>query len=145
MRCFRRGCLPRGSPLRDIASEPATRGRSTALAFSLFERLDDWIDYVGHEVNGSAQGWIDYRGDASERAAYRAALRDAHAGMRRLANRSKATPFLLDAVVRTDWPALQVPCSRISVALTIPIDVDPDMPVMVIAARSPEMVAGRVS
>jgi hypothetical protein len=64
-------------------------------------------------------------------------LRTAQATMRRLAERSKATPFLLDAVVRTDWPALQVPCSRISVALTIPIDVDPDIPVGVIAPDRP--------
>jgi len=41
--------------------------------------------------------------------------------------------------------ALQVPCSRISVALTIPIDVDPDMAVVVITPRSSELVAGRPS
>jgi xanthine dehydrogenase molybdopterin-binding subunit B len=131
--------------LREIASEPATRSRLTALAFSPFEDLEDWISYVGHEVNGVSQWWIDYRGQADERAEYRAALGKAHAAMRHLAERSKATPFLLDAVVRTDWPALQAPCSRISAALTVPIDVDPDMPVVVISPRSPELVTGRPS
>lgn len=143
LRAQRRIVLAELDTLRDLASEPATHSRSTALAFSAFERLEDWIAYVGHEVNGSAQGWIDYRGQPGERAAYRAALREAHAAMRRLAERSKATPFLLDAVVRTDWPALQAPCSRISVALTISIDVDPDLPVVVIALRPLELVAER--
>lgn len=145
LRAQRRIVLAELDTLRDIAIEPSTCNRWTALAFSPFEQLEDWIGYVGHAVNGSAQGWIDYRGHASERASYRAALREAHAGMRRLAERSKATPFLLDAVVRTDWPALQMPCSRISVALTIPIDVDPDMAVVVIAPRSSELVAERRS
>src|SRR5262249_9820102 len=103
------------------------------------------IGYVGHEVNGTVQGWLDRRGQASERPAYRSALREGQAGMRRLAVRSKATPFLLDAVVRTDWPALQTTCSRVSVALTIPIDVDPDMPIVVIVPRSSDVVAGRPS
>lgn len=131
--------------LRDIASEPSTRSRLAALAFSPFEQLGDWIAYVGHAVNGSAQGWLDYRGQAEERTAYRAALRTAHAAMRRLAERSKATPFLLDTMVRTDWPALQAPCSRISVALTIPIDLDPDLPVVVIAPSSSERLTGQPS
>jgi hypothetical protein len=145
LRAQRRIVLSELDTLRDIAGEPPTRNRATALAFSPFERLEDWIAYVDYEVNGSVQGWIDFRGQADERAAYRAALREAHAGMRRLAECSKATPFLLDAVVRSDWPSLQSPCTRISVALTIPIEVDPDMPVVVIASRSPVVVAGRVS
>jgi hypothetical protein len=144
LRAQRKIVLAELDTLRDIASEPSTGNRATALAFSPFERLEDWIGYVGHGVNGSTQGWSDYRGQADKRAAYRAALRDAHVGMRRLAERSKATPFLLDAVVRSDWPALQSPCTRISVALTIPIEVEPDMPLVVIASRPP-VVAGRVS
>jgi hypothetical protein len=131
--------------LRDLAAEPSTRSRLTALAFSPFEQLEDWISYVGHEVNGIAQWWIDYRAAPRKRAEYRAALRKAHAAMRCLGERSKATPFLLDAVVRTDWPALSAPCSRISVALTIAIDIDPDMPVVVIAPRPFEQVAERRS
>jgi len=145
LRAQRRIVLTELDALRDIASEPSTRGRLTALAFSPFEQLEDWIGHVGHEVNGIAQWWIDYRGQLDERAEYRAALRKAHAAMRYMAERSKATPFLLDAMVRTDWPALQAPCSRISVALTIPIDVDPDMPLVVIAPRSPEVMAERPS
>jgi hypothetical protein len=144
-RAQRRIVLAELDTLRDIAGDPSTRSRSIALAFSPFERLEDWIGYVGHGVNGNVQAWIDYRGQASERAAYRAALREGNAGMRRLAECSKATPFLIDAVVRTDWLALQVPCSRISAALTIPIDVDPDMPVVVIAPRSSELVVERSS
>lgn len=145
LRAQRRIVLTELDALRDIASEPSTRGRLTALAFSPFEQLEDWIGHIGHEVNGIAQWWIDYRGQLDERAEYRAALRKAHAAMRHLAERSKATPFLLDAMVRTDWPALQEPCSRISIALTIPIDVDPDMPVVVIAPRSSEVMAERPS
>lgn len=145
LRAQRRIVLVELDALREIASEPSTRGRLTALAFSPFAQLEDWISFVGHEVNGINQEWIDYRGEADERVAYRAALRTAHAEMRRLADCSRATPFLLDATVRTDWPALQAPCSRISAALTIPIDVDPDTPVVVIAPRSHGAVAGRPS
>lgn len=145
LRAQRRVVLAELEVLGDLAAELSTRDRWTALAFSPFEQLDDWISYVGHEVNGIAQWWMDYRGQAAERAEYRAALGKAHAAMRKLAERSKATPFLLDAIVRTDWPALQAPCSRISVVLTIPIDVDPDMPVLVIAPRSAEPVAEQAS
>jgi hypothetical protein len=144
-RAQRRIVLTELDALRDIAGEPSAQGRLTALAFSSFERLEDWIGYVGHEVNGIAQWWTDYRGQLDERPMYRAALRKARAAMRYLAERSKATPFLLDAMVRTDWPALQAPCSRISVALTIPIDVDPDMPLFVIGPRSSQVAAERTS
>ncbi|TMQ21414.1 MAG: hypothetical protein E6J90_14315 [Deltaproteobacteria bacterium] len=145
LRTQRRIVLAELDVLSDLTAEPSTRDRWTALAFSPFEQLDDWISYVGHKVNGIAQWWIDYRGQAAERAEYRAALRKAHVAMRNLAERTKATPFLLDAIVRTDWPAVQAPCSRISIALTIPIDVDPDMPVLVIAPRSAEHVVERAS
>jgi hypothetical protein len=145
LRAQRRIVLAELAALGEVAGHPSTRNRWTALAFSPFEQLEDWISFVGHEVNGSAQVWIDYRGHAEDRAAYRAALRTAHVAMRRLAERSRATPFLLDAIVRTDWPALQATCSRISVALTIPIDVDPDMPVVVVAPQAPEGFAGRPS
>jgi hypothetical protein len=145
LRTQRRIVLDELDALAEIACEPSTRSRLTALAFSPFVQFEDWISYVGHEVNGCAQAWIDYRGHADERTAYRAALRKAHAAMRCLAERSKATPFLLDAAVRTDWPALQAPCSRISVALTMPIAVEPDMPVIVIAARSSGLSAGQPS
>jgi hypothetical protein len=145
LRAQRRIVLAELDVLRDIAGEPSTRSRLTTLASSPFKQLEDWISYVGHEVNGIAQWWMDYRGAPDTRAEYRAALRRAHAAMRHLGERSKATPFLLDAIVRTDWPALQAPCSRISVALTIAIDVDPDMPVVVIAPRSSELVAARPS
>jgi hypothetical protein len=145
LRAQRRIVLAELAALGGLVGDRSTRNRWTALVFSPFEQLEDWISFVGHEVNGSAQAWIDYRGHADERAAYRAALRTAHAAMRRLAECSKATPFLLDAIVRTDCPAIQAPCSRISVALTIPIDVDPDMPVVVVAPQAPKSIAGRPS
>jgi hypothetical protein len=56
LRAQRRIVLAELDALGDIASDPSTRNRLTALASSPFERLEDWICYVGHEVNGSAQG-----------------------------------------------------------------------------------------
>ena len=131
--------------LRDLAADASTSGQWFALAFSPFAEVSDWISYVGHEVNGIAQWWLDYRGQADDRAEYRAALGKAHAAMRALAYRSKATPFLLEASVRADWPELQAPCSRISAALAIPIDIDLAMPVLAIAPHSSGHAAERPS
>lgn len=39
--------------------------------------------------------------------------------------------FLWEGRHRTDWPALQALCTRISTALTVRLDVDPDRPLVV--------------
>ena len=122
------------SALADVVSEPCAGGRSPALALGPFEHVDDWRSYVAHAVNGITQGWICYRGmDGVERAAYRAELREAHAAMRQLGESSRVAPFLREAITRADWPSLQEVCSRISTALAVRIDADPDLPLMVVS------------
>lgn len=146
LRGQRRIVLTELDALRDLASGTCAHDRMKSLALGPFEQFEDWLSYVAHEVNGFSQWWIDYREhSAKEREAYRVALRNAHAAMRKLAETSKATPFLRDAVAATDWPALQAPCSRISVALSIQIDVDPDQPLLVFPLAPSESVAERPS
>jgi hypothetical protein len=146
LRSQRRIVLAEIAVLRDLANESPARERVNTLALGPFEQFEDWLSYVAHQVNGFSQWWIGYRGHAAEgreayrdtlrnsaeeREAYRDAVRSAHAAMRQLGRASKATPLLLDAISATDWPVLQTPCSRISSALSIHIDVDPDQPLLV--------------
>lgn len=120
--------------LGELAADPAARHRLDTLVLTPFHQLEDWIAYVAHELNGSAQGWISYREDvASDPAPYRAALREARATLCRLAEQSKAAPFLRAAIRRTDWPALQEPCFQIMEALTIPIDVQFRVPLVMVS------------
>jgi hypothetical protein len=123
--------------LRELAVDPAVRCRLDTLAITPFEAIEDWIGYVAHKMAGTAQVWLCYREDvASDPTPYRAALREAHAELRRLAEQSKATPFLSDAINRADWPALQESCSQIVVALTIPIDIEFRVPLVMVSTRN---------
>src|SRR3954467_12714147 len=67
----------------------------------------------------------------ADRAAYRAALGVAHASMRALGSTSVAARFLWEGVRCTDWPAVHQGCSRILAVLTLRIDIDPDLPILV--------------
>jgi hypothetical protein len=132
--------------LSELAADPSARHRLDTLALTSFDELGDWIGYVGHELNGSAQGWIFYREDiASDPAPYRLALREARVRLRRLAEQSQATAFLCDAISRADWPALQEPCSQIEVALTIPINVEFRVPLVTVSVPTHNPLVERSS
>jgi hypothetical protein len=123
--------------LRELAVDPAVRRRVDTLVITPFDAIEDWIGYVAHAMAGTAQVWLCCREDmATDPAPYRAALREAHVELRRLAEQSKATPFLSDAINRADWPELQAACSQIVAALTIPIDIDFRVPLIVATRNS---------
>lgn len=95
-------------------------------------------------MNNSAQTWIDYRDQLpSERLEYRAALRLAHVAMQQLAERSKGARFLRHAAEYMEWPALRTPCKRILETLVLPINIEPDLPLIEGSGRSPLVIAGR--
>src|SRR5262249_48920990 len=145
-RAQRRIVLAELDALGELATDPSTRSRLDALVSATFLHIEDWIAYVGHEVNGSAQEWIHYRWQLpDERGAYQNALREALAAMQRLAEASKATQFLRDVGGHSDWPELAATCSRISVALTIAIDLDAKAPLLVVPVSPPTVVAERSS
>src|SRR5678815_2365626 len=145
LRAARRVILAELGALADVVSEEPGGRQSLALAVAPFEHLDDWIGHVGHAVNGITQGWICYRGlEVIEQATYREALRDAHVAMRQLGDSSRAAPFLR-AVHRMNWPALQDVCSRIWLALTLQINVDPDAAILVTSHPAQATTAGRAS
>ncbi len=132
--------------LGELAADPSARRRLDTLVLTPFHQLEDCIAYVAHELNGSAQGWISYREDvASDPEPYRDALREAKVTLCRLAEQSKATPFLRDAIRRSDWPALQEPCSQIIVALTIPIDVEFRVPLVMVSVPMRDSLVERSS
>jgi hypothetical protein len=51
--------------LGELAADPAARHRVDTLVLTPFHQLEDWIAYVAHELNGSAQGWIRYQEDVA--------------------------------------------------------------------------------
>jgi hypothetical protein len=108
--------------LPDLAvPHPVTWGR--------FYGIEDLTVCVHAALDEAAASWRALRGRAQvERRAYRDGLHTAHAAMRRLGTASEFARFLWDGRSRTDWPSLQATCSRMSIALTHRIDVDPDRP-----------------
>jgi hypothetical protein len=146
LRASRMVVLAELAALGEVVSEPCARDRRGGLLLGRFELVEDWICYVARAVNGIAQGWLCYRGArGAERAAYRAALRTAHEAMRWLGEASDAAPFLRQAVAHTSWPALQEVSSRILIALTVQINVEPDEPILVLPEPSPGAPMERVS
>ncbi|MEO7734515.1 MAG: hypothetical protein ABIY55_26400 [Kofleriaceae bacterium] len=144
LRAIRIVVLTELDALRDIVSGPAARGRSRALFQGLFHSVDDLTGCVRDELHRIVLRWLDLRGaEGVSRTAYRDALRCAHAATRALGIDSDLASFLRLGVTRNDWPALEAVCTRMLAALTIRIDVEPDLPLLVPLSRSHTPMGGR--
>lgn len=116
------------------------------LSWGRFWGIDDLSVCVRAELGQIADQWCAHRGRArTERPAYRAALQVAHAAMRRLGTASEFGRFLWEGRCRTDWPALQALCTRISTALTVRLDIEPDLPLVAYREPAAERVTERAS
>lgn len=105
---------------------------SRSLSWGRFWGIDDLTVCVRAELDQIADRWRAHRGRArTERRVYRAALQAAHAAMRKLGTASEFARFLWEGRSRSDWPALQALCTRISAALTLRIDIEPDRPLFI--------------
>jgi hypothetical protein len=87
---------------------------------------------VQAELNEITEQWRRCRGAAVDRERYRSALRKARAAMRNLGATSAFARWLDDGLHRVARPVLRTACARALSALTISIDVEPDMPVLVV-------------
>jgi hypothetical protein len=102
------------------------------LCWGAFGGVDGMADHVRGTVQQIVDTCMAARAlAATDRVAYRTALRAAHAGMRHLGGRSAFAMFLHEARRRGEWPALQQPCTRMREALVLRIDVDVDAPLLV--------------
>jgi hypothetical protein len=119
--------------LRDLLREPSASRRSRAVRWGCFRGIEDLTTCVRGGLDRITEHWRACRGMGIERAAYRAALRAAHASMRELGTASEFARFLGEGVLRHDWTELQGACARTGAALTLPFDVDPDVPVVIVA------------
>lgn len=126
--------------LRELARDHRT---SRPLSWGRFWGIDDLTVCVRAELDQIADQWRGHRDrPRTERPVYRAALQAAHAAMRKLGTASEFARFLWEGRRRTDWPTLQASCTRTSAALTLRIDIEPDLPLVVYgqpgAARATE-------
>lgn len=129
LRAVRMVVLTELTALHDVVTESSALARTLAWFPERFRAADA---YLRDELQRITGPWDQYRGMQDvERAAYRAALGVAHASMRELGTTSVAARFLREGVNRTDWPALSAGCSRILAVLTLRIDIDPDLPLLV--------------
>ena len=128
LRAVRLVLLTELNALRDVVSESSAHRRPPALCPEPFRTINGCLRKELHRI--SCQ-WGAYRGmQGVERAAYRAALRAAHASMRELGDASVAARALREGLTCTDWPELQEVCERMLAALAIRIDIDPDTPLL---------------
>lgn len=112
--------------LRELVRDPRP------LSWGRFWGIEDLTACVHAELGQITNQWRAHRGRArTERPAYRAALQAAHAAMCKLGTASEFAHFLWEGHRRTDWPALRALCTRISAALTLRLDIDPDRPLVV--------------
>ena len=111
-----------------------SKGRFPPPCWDPFFGIEDLTIYVRYELSQITNKWTAYRGLGVDRAAQRAALREAHASMRALGLVSELAVFLRTAQTFMRRPALYATCARMAAALTVRIDVDPDAP-LAIAAR----------
>jgi hypothetical protein len=137
---------PRRVVLAELDMLRDEHGRSRAPSWEPFAGIEDLTVYACGALDGITGQWLGYRGLAAvDRDAYRAALGESHAAMRHLGGASKFARFLRRGQIRTDRPALQAACARMHAAMTIRIDGDPDLPLLVFAQPLHEFVAERAS
>jgi hypothetical protein len=100
---------------------------------------------VRAELNRVTEQWLRSRETASvDRAVYRSALREAHAAIQELGTTSDFAGFLDSGLNRSSSPSFQAACARTLVALTLSINVEPDVPVVVVS-WPPRRVKDRAS
>jgi hypothetical protein len=144
LRAIRAIVLAELPTLHAVLSEPTVCARSCPPLPEPCRTVDDLLSSLRDDVDRSTRAWQVFRScPGVERAAYRAALRATHASVRELATTSMLARFLREGARCTDWPALQEVCERILAALTIRIDIDPDLPILMHAPTSPDMTPGR--
>lgn len=132
--------------LRDVLSRATHALRARTLCWGAFEDVDELTHRVRARLQQLTNTWISVRDvAATDRPAYRAALRAAHAGMRHLGSTSAFGAFLREARTRREWPALQQRCARIGDALVLRLDIDTDMPLLVHRGRIAERAVERAS
>lgn len=86
---------------------------------------------VQDALNRITNEWTTYRNSVGvERATYRNALRDAHDEMRTLGYASELAQFLRRVQRLRHQPGFRDACARMSATLTLSIDVDPDLPLL---------------
>lgn len=119
---------------------------SRPLSWGRFWGIEDLTICVHAELGQITDRWRAHRGRArTERPAYRAALQAAHAAMCELGTASEFARFLWEGRRRTDWPALRALCTRISAALTLRLDVESDLPLVVYRPPGAERATERAS
>ncbi len=92
-----------------------------------FAGIEDLTLFIHCELDRITHGWLPYR-TAADRSAFRSALRDAHAEMRSLGFGSDLARFLPAAADKlSNRAAIRAVCKRMSAALMLKIDVDPDV------------------
>jgi hypothetical protein len=132
LRAVRMVVLTELGALCDLVRAPSAHDLSRALPWGRLAGIENLTVHVWAELDRITDQWRRYRGTAGiERAAYRAALRAAHTSLRELGDTSELARFLRAGLTGNDWPALQQVCARMIAALTIGIDVDPDLPLLV--------------
>jgi hypothetical protein len=98
------------------------------------------------ELNEITDQWLRWRRTAAtDRGAYRSALREASAALRALGTTSEFGRFLDHGLDRVDQPLLQAATARTLAALTISINVEPDAPVLIVSWPHWERVTERAS
>lgn len=114
------------------AGRSPRKDRTRAVSWGGFWGIEDLTACVRHELHQITDLWSAYRSMAgSDRAAYRAALREAHALLHELGTASEFARFLRTSQTRPNRPSLQATSARLEAALTIRIDVDPDRPLII--------------
>jgi hypothetical protein len=129
--------------LRELVREQRP---SRPLSWGRFWGIEDLTGCVHAELGQITDQWRAHRGRArTERPAYRAALQAAHAAMCKLGTASEFARFLWEGRGRADCPALRALCARISAALTLRLDAEPDRPLVVYRQPGAERATERAS
>lgn len=145
LRAARMVVLTELDTLRGMPDDATNRLTACSL-WAPFDNVDDLSRHVSAGLQQITNEWTLYRGvAASDREAYRAALRTAHASMRHLGAASTFAAFLRAARTRSESPVLRMACARIHAALALRTEVDPDVPLLVHAKPFVERSAERAS
>jgi len=146
LRAARMVVLAELQTLRELACSLPGDSPSPGLPWGRFGGIDNLTLCVHAELNSITDAWrVGLSRARSDRPAFRAELRAAYALMRKLGTASEFARFLWEGRHRADWPALQTLCARISLALTIRLDVDPEMLLMIYVKPAEDCGAERAS